>query len=133
MNASTSPSRSASQGMFAAPSRSTSFVEVNPSSDSKAPISPPGLSSQTSYSRQITGHLELRLLATRLVSRDQRPLTPRDLAILLAVDQYRYLDRHQLQALFFAGPRSCQYRLEWLVPQGLFRNRPAPMRPGSVR
>src|ERR1700737_2996438 len=110
MNASASGSRSPSQGKFAAPSRTTSFVDVNPSSDSKAPTSPPGLSS---YSRQITGQLELQLLATRLTSRDRRPLTPRDLAILLALDQYRYLDRHQLQTPFFAGPRSCQYRLEW--------------------
>src|ERR1700737_4987459 len=100
MNASTSPSRSASQGMFAAPSRSTSFVEVNPSSDSKVSTSPPGLSSQTSYSRQITGHLELRLLATRLTSRDRRPLTPRDLAILLALDQTRLFDLHRLTPLF---------------------------------
>jgi hypothetical protein len=133
MNTSTSPSRGASQGKFAAPSRTTSFVEVNPSSDSKAPTSPPGLSSQTSHSRQITGHLELQLLATRLTSRDRRPLTPRDSAILLALDQYRYLDRHQLQALFFAGPRSCQYRLEWLVRQGLVRTWRVTMRPGFVR
>src|SRR3989442_6144099 len=133
MNASTSPARSASRGKFATPSRSTSFVEVNPSSDSKAPTSPPGLSSQTSHSHQITGHLELRLLTTRLTSRHRRPLTPRDLAILLALDQYRYLDRHQLQALFFAGPRSCQYRLEWLVRQGLVRTWRVIMRPGFVR
>lgn len=133
MNGLRSPSRGASQGKFAAPSRSTSFVEVNPSSDSKAPTSPPGLSSQSSYSRQITGHLELRLLATRLTSRDRRPVTPRDLAILFALDQYRYLDRFQLQALFFAGPRSCQYRLEWLVRQGLVRTWRVTMRPGFVR
>jgi hypothetical protein len=133
MNASMSPSRGASQGKFAAPSRTTSFVEVNPYQYLKAPASTPGLSSQASHSRQITGHLELRLLATRLTSRDRRPLTPRDLAILLALDQYRYLDRHQLQALFFAGPRSCQYRLEWLVRQGLVRTWRVTMRPGFVR
>jgi len=127
------PSRSASQGKLAAPSRSTSFVEVNPFSNLKGPVSPPGLSSQTHSSQQVTGHLELQLLDTQVRSRLRRPLTPRDLAILLALDQYRYLDRHQLQTLFFKGPRSCQYRLEWLVRQGLVRTWRVTMRPGFIR
>ena len=33
--------------------------------------------------------------------------------------QYRYRDRSQIQALFFEGPRSCQYRLRWLHDKGL--------------
>jgi hypothetical protein len=37
---------------------------------------------------------------------------------LQVLDSYRYLDRCQLQALFFVGPRSCQYRLRWLVERG---------------
>ena len=113
---------------FAAPSRSTSFVETNPLANSPAPNSPPGLSSQ-----QVTGHLELRLLATPTGSRRQTPLTPRDFAILMALDHYRYLDRHQIQALFFVGPRSCQYRLEWLVRQGLLKTWRVTMRPGFIR
>ena len=45
--------------------------------------------------------------------------TERDWSILQALDQYRYLDRSQIQALFFEGPRSCQYRLRWLHDKGL--------------
>jgi hypothetical protein len=41
------------------------------------------------------------------------------MAMLMALDSYRYLDRGQLQALFFSGSRSCQYRLRWLVDHGL--------------
>ncbi len=133
MNFSSSPSHNASQGKLAAPSRSTSFVDMNPFSDSKAPTSPPGLSSKTPSSEQVTSHLELRLLTSRVAGRLRLSLTPRDLAILTALDQYRYLDRHQLQALFFVGPRSCQYRLEWLVRQGLVTTWRVTMRPGFVR
>jgi hypothetical protein len=46
-------------------------------------------------------------------------LTCRDVAILLALDQYRYLDRHQLEQLFFQGPRSAQLRLRYLSVSGL--------------
>ena len=44
-----------------------------------------------------------------------RTLTARDIAILTALDQYRYLDRKQIQHLFFHGPRPCQIRLRYLV------------------
>ena len=52
------------------------------------------------------------------------------MAILLALDAYRYLDRYQIQALFFAGPRSCQYRLHWLVDHGVLSVWRVTRRPG---
>ena len=54
------------------------------------------------------------------------------MAMLMALDSYRYLDRGQLQALFFSGSRSCQYRLRWLVDHGLVRTWRVVMRPGRV-
>jgi hypothetical protein len=54
------------------------------------------------------------------------------MAILMALDAYRYLDRSQIQTLFFAGPRSCQYRLRWLAHHGLVRAWRVVMRPGRV-
>jgi len=54
------------------------------------------------------------------------------MAILMALDAYRYLDRSQIQTLFFAGPRSCQYRLRWLAHHGLVRTWQVVMRPGRV-
>ena len=41
-------------------------------------------------------------------------ITGRDLAILSALHHYRYLDRGQLESLFFPSTRSCQTRLKWL-------------------
>jgi hypothetical protein len=54
------------------------------------------------------------------------------MAILMALDAYRYLDRSQIQSLFFTGPRSCQYRLRWLIHHGLVRTWRVVMRPGRV-
>lgn len=48
-----------------------------------------------------------------------RRLTPRDVAILTALDDYRYLDQAELEALFFPSPRTCQLRTAWLRKQGL--------------
>jgi Replication-relaxation len=42
-------------------------------------------------------------------------LSVRERAILLALDQYRYLDRTQLEALFFPGSRSAQLKLRELA------------------
>ena len=49
----------------------------------------------------------------------RRPLPARDSAILLALDQYRYLDREQVTELFFRGRRQAQLRLEQLATRGL--------------
>jgi len=54
-------------------------------------------------------------------------------AILLALDQHRYLDRYQLQVLFFNGPRSCQYRLQWLCKQALVKVWRVTVRPGHIK
>jgi len=48
-----------------------------------------------------------------------RQLTPRDVAILTALSQYRYLDQSQLQQLFFPSQRTTQLRTAWLKNQGL--------------
>ncbi len=59
-----------------------------------------------------------------------RNRTSRDIAILMALDQYRYLDRELLQDLFFKGPRSCQLRLRHLTAQGLVICWQAVLQPG---
>ncbi len=48
-----------------------------------------------------------------------RQLTNRDHAILTALDQYRYLDQAQIEALYFPSTRSSQIRTAWLHSQGL--------------
>ena len=126
-------SRDPSQVELGRPSRKASFVDAKLPSYSKPAIAPPGLSSQRSSSRPVTQHLELRLATEdAAVNRETWP-TSRDIAILLALDQYRYLDRYQLQALFFEGPRSCQYRLKWLVERGLVRAWRVTIRPGYIQ
>ncbi len=42
-------------------------------------------------------------------------LSDRERAILLALDEYRYLDRSQLEALFFSGSRAAQLKLRELT------------------
>ncbi len=48
-----------------------------------------------------------------------RSLTQRDIAILQALHDYRYLTTLQIRQLFFPGIRSAQLRLEYLEDQGL--------------
>ncbi len=128
MNAARNPSRHQLTGASRMPSRHG----ANGSRNSKTPISSPGLSSHSTSSVRIFRTLELRLGdQLRSSPRDYSP-TPRDMAILMALDAYRYLDRSQIQTLFFAGPRSCQYRLRWLVHHGLVRTWRVVMRPGRV-
>ena len=117
MNATRSPSRHELIG----PSRIRSHRGANGLGHSKLPFSSPGLSSY-----------ELRLADQyRSPTFDYSP-TPRDMAILMALDSYRYLDRNQIQTLFFTGPRSCQYRLRWLVHHGLLHTWRVVMRPGRI-
>src|SRR5216683_119569 len=103
-------------------SRPASYVDAKDLSYSVNPLPSPGRS-----------YLELRLATARIQGRRVVGLTSRDLAILRALDSYRYLDRHQIQSLFFQGPRSCQYRLKWLVEHGLVNAWHAVIRPGHVR
>src|SRR5260370_7701071 len=94
---------------------------TKPLSNSKLALSPPGLLTQvprphpflTFEDSQSTPHHEI-------ANEDLlRSLTARDVAILTALDQYRYLDRQQLEELFFQGPRSSQLRLRFLSQSGL--------------
>ena len=52
-------------------------------------------------------------------SRLLRSLTQRDLSILQALHDYRYLNTLQIQQLFFHGIRSTQMRLQFLSDHGL--------------
>jgi len=102
---------------------------VNPSFNSKRLDFSPGLSS--SQERRSIRILELNV-QDRPNSNAGADPTTRDLAILQELDSHRYLDRNQIQALFFPGPRSCQYRLRCLLDQGLVRTWRAATRPGRI-
>ncbi len=131
MNAVPLSSRRPSPAKFEEASRSPARLSVKPRSYSSWPFSSPGLSTSSQAVRGITRTLELDLIQLPNRSRSGWP-TPRDMAILHALDSYRYLDRYQIQALFFDGPRSCQYRLKWLVDHGLVRAWRITKRPGRL-
>jgi hypothetical protein len=59
------------------------------------------------------------LLTLEDTSRLLRSLTQRDVAILQALHDYRYLNTLQIQQLFFHGIRSTQMRLQFLSNHGL--------------
>jgi len=59
------------------------------------------------------------LLTQEETSRLLRSLTQRDVAILQALHDYRYLNTLQIQQLFFHGLRSAQMRLQFLSNHGL--------------
>src|SRR5713101_552048 len=59
------------------------------------------------------------LLTQEDTSRLLRSLTQRDLSILQALHDYRYLNTLQIQQLFFHGIRSAQMRLHFLSDLGL--------------
>ena len=124
--------RSLSRHQLLVASRVPSRHGANGTRGSALPISSPGLSSPSTSSVRFFRTLELRLGDEPDSPRADYSPTPRDMAILMALDSYRYLDRSQLQTLFFAGPRSCQYRLRWLVDRGLVRTWHVVMRPGRV-
>ena len=60
-----------------------------------------------------------------------RPLSDRDRAILLAIDQYRYLDRDHVTDLFFPGRRSAELCLKDLLWRGLIYRWPVVRWQGS--
>jgi len=113
-------------------SRSHSRRGANPLPSSSWPISSPGLSPLSASLTRTIRAVELQLADVPSESTSNYAPIPRDMAMLMALDSYRYLDRGQLQALFFSGPRSCQYRLRWLVDHGLVRTWRVVMRPGRV-
>lgn len=61
---------------------------------------------------------------SRTTSTCDRPLSERDLAILLAIDQYRYLDRDHVTDLFFSGRRNAELILKDLLWRGLIHRWP---------
>ena len=126
------PARRPSRPELQPASRGHSRLGANPLPSSSWPISSPGLSSQSESSARTIRTVELQLAEAPSKSTSDYTPTPRDTAMLMALDSYRYLDRGQLQALFFSGPRSCQYRLRWLVDHGLVRTWRVVMRPGRV-
>jgi hypothetical protein len=62
----------------------------------------------------------------------RRPLSDRDLAILLAIDEYRYLDRDHVTDLFFPGRRSAELCLKDLLWRGLIHRWPVMRLQGSA-
>ncbi len=60
-------------------------------------------------------------------------LTTRDVLILNALYQYRYLDRYQVQELFFPSPRTSQRRIKWLKVHHLIHRWLALQPPGWRR
>ena len=61
----------------------------------------------------------------------RRPLSDRDSAILLAIDQYRYLDSDHVADLFDQTRRKAQDRLKELLWKGLIYRWPPELRQGS--
>jgi hypothetical protein len=61
-----------------------------------------------------------------------RPLSDCDLAVLLAIDQYRYLDRDHVTDLFFPGRRSAELCLKDLLWRGLIHRWPVKRWQGSA-
>jgi len=67
---------------------------------------------------------DLRKHSSSLLTQEQtshllRSLTQRDIAIVQALHDYRYLNTFQIQQLFFHGIRSAQMRLRFLSDHGL--------------
>ena len=66
-------------------------------------------------------------------SRLLRSITQRDVSILQALHDYRYLNTLQIQQLVFPGIRSAQMRLQYLDDQGLLYRWPMIDPPGLTR
>ncbi|MHB8509002.1 MAG: replication-relaxation family protein [Candidatus Dormibacteria bacterium] len=122
-----------SDGQLGEASRGPSHVDMKGHPYSLSAIPSPGRTGSAYKSQLVTNHLELRPSHGPARSSADIWLTPRDAAILGALHAYRYLDRYQLQGLFFEGPRSCQYRLSWLADHDLVHAWRAVVRPGHVR
>ncbi len=59
-------------------------------------------------------------------------LSRRDHSVLLVLDQYRYLDTHQLCSLFFTSDRKSRSGLQRLADCGLVRSWRAMLQPGRI-
>lgn len=103
---------------------------------SRSPLSTPGrtpyLFSRPFLIRDLPPNGSQRLThqeITQLV----RALTTRDIAILIALSNYRYLDRDQVEQLFFPSRRVSQRRIKWLKDNGLIYRWPMIEPPGWTR
>jgi hypothetical protein len=72
-------------------------------------------------------------LSLRDLARLRASLTQRDLAILMCLEAYRYLNLHQLELLFFPSSRSAQIRLKQLKDSGLLQRWKVIEPPGITR
>ena len=72
-------------------------------------------------------------LNTHDLARLSASLTQRDLAILICLTAYRYLNLHQLELLFFPSPRAAQIRLKQLKDTGLLHRWKVIEPPGITR
>ena len=94
---------------------------TKPFLNSKPALSPPGLLTQVHRPHRFLTFEDSQAPPQHEIANEDllASLTARDVAILMALDQYRYLDRQQLEELFFLGPRSSQLRLRFLAQSGL--------------
>ena len=67
------------------------------------------------------------------LARLRASLTQRDLAILMCLEAYRYLNLHQLELLFFPSSRAAQIRLKQLKDFGLLQRWKVIEPPGITR
>ncbi len=112
------------------------YQGATPSLISKMPLSTPG---RTPYllSRPFLIRDQPNNASRRLTQQDTtelvRALTTRDIGILIALSDYRYLDRDQVQQLFFPSRRVSQRRIKWLKDHGLLYRWPMIEPPGWTR
>jgi hypothetical protein len=114
---------------------SRTHQEANAQLISSRPLSTPG---QTPYKfnrpfviRELPTNASQRLTQQE-ISKLVRTLTTRDIAILTALSN-RYLDRDQVEQLFFPSRRVSQRRIKWLRDQGLIYRWPMIEPPGWTR
>jgi len=74
-----------------------------------------------------------RRLSQQEITQLVRTLTTRDIAILIGLSNYRYLDRDQVEQLFFPSRRVSQRRIKWLRDHGLIYRWPMIEPPGWTR
>ena len=89
-----------------------------PLPSSGSPVPRPGLSPQISAHQYLELRPETEPLS-KLNGNEPLRMTSRDLAVLTALHEYRYLDREQVERLFFQGRRRAQLRLQELRSRGL--------------
>ena len=108
---------------------------TKPFLNSKPALSPPGLLTQVHRPHSFLTFEDSQATPQREIANEDllASLTARDVAILMALDQYRYLDRQQLEELFFQGPRSSKLRFRFFSQSGLFVSWRVRQQPGCIR